>query len=168
MAKITEVYMVVDGQQTRFTMNEYISLRENDPHIRALKFIPIDNRMYEATPEQFQEWKREQNRKAYLKTTVPKPTVIPLEATDSDGTQLYEHVPDQDVDVAKEATLNLMLEALRNALLQLSEDERQLIHALFCEGLTEREYAKVIGISQPAVHKRLVKLLGKLRKLFAA
>lgn len=164
MAKITEVYIVVNGQQTRFTMDEYLALRENDPHIRALKFIPIDNRMYEATPEQFRAWKSEQNRKAYLKATAPKPMVIPLEATDPDDTQLYEHVPDQDVDVAKEATFNLMLEALRSALLQLSEDERQLIHALFFEGLTEREYAKIIGISQPAVHKRLIKVLSQLKK----
>lgn len=36
MAKVTEVYMLVDGQQTRFTMKQYLALRENDTRIDGL------------------------------------------------------------------------------------------------------------------------------------
>ena len=61
MAKVTEVYMKIDGEQTRFTMKEYLAMRENDVHVRALRFIPMDHRMYEATPDQFREWQKERS-----------------------------------------------------------------------------------------------------------
>lgn len=53
--KITDVYMFNGDKQVRHTMKQFLEMRQNDLPIRALKFIPIDNRMYEATPEQFRE-----------------------------------------------------------------------------------------------------------------
>lgn len=55
MAKITTVYMMIKGEMQPFSMKEYLAMREDDARIRGLKFIPIDSRMYEATPEQFKE-----------------------------------------------------------------------------------------------------------------
>lgn len=165
MAKVTEVYMLVDGRQARFTMKQYLALRENNPHIRSLKFIPIDNRMYEAAPEQFKAWKQEQNRRAYLKASAPEYAVVSYDAlVKEDGTPACEFIPCETADVAGEATDQIMLETLRKALAQLSAEERQLVQALYFDGMTEREYAEIIGISQPAVHKRLCKIIAQLKK----
>ena len=57
-----------------------------------------------------------------------------------------------------------MLESLQAALMQLTAEDRQLVHAIYFEGMTEREYAKQAGISQPAIHKRLTKVLAKIKK----
>lgn len=165
MAKVTEVYMKIGGDQTRFTMKQYLALRENDSHIRSLKFIPIDNRMYEAAPEQFKAWKQEQNRRAYLKASAPEYAVVSYDALmREDGTPACEFIQDETEDVAAEATERVMLETLRKALAQLSAEERQLVQALYFDGMTEREYAEIIGISQPAVHKRICKIIGQLKK----
>lgn len=51
---------------------------------------------------------------------------------------------------------------LRAALLELEPDEAALIQALFYEGLSEREYAKQLGISQKGINKRRKKVLEKL------
>ena len=45
---------------------------------------------------------------------------------------------------------------------------RELIQALYFECLTEREYAKQIGISQKGVNKRRQKVLDKLRSMMKA
>jgi RNA polymerase sigma factor (sigma-70 family) len=55
------------------------------------------------------------------------------------------------------------LERLREALKSLSEQERQLIDYIFFDGLTERETAAILKISQPAVTKRKHKIIKKLR-----
>lgn len=53
--------------------------------------------------------------------------------------------------------------ALRLAIAQLTEKERDLIVSLFFNEKTERECAVELGISQPAVHKQKNKILKKLK-----
>jgi RNA polymerase sigma factor (sigma-70 family) len=59
----------------------------------------------------------------------------------------------------------LMLEMLFAALAELTDDERNLIDALFFEEKTEREAANALGLSQKAINKRRHKILEKLRGL---
>ena len=58
-----------------------------------------------------------------------------------------------------------MREALREALLQLSEAEYQLIQALYYENISERDYAAKLGLSQRGLNKRRHKALAKLKKI---
>ena len=46
------------------------------------------------------------------------------------------------------------LDRLHRALKKLNPKERELVHALFADCLTEREYAKQIFLSQKTVCKR--------------
>lgn len=52
---------------------------------------------------------------------------------------------------------------LRRALTKLTDEEYALVSALFYEGRTERDYAKELGVSQVAVHKRKQRILKKLK-----
>ena len=71
-----------------------------------------------------------------------------------------------DGDLPEDEMLhNEKIQLLRAALLDLEPDEAALIRALFYEGLSERKYAKQLGISQKGVNKRRKKVLGKLRAL---
>lgn len=165
MAKITEVYMLVDGQQTGFTMQQFQSMRDADPAIRSRRFIAVDNRLYEATPEQFREWKREQNRKAYQKSSFPEYGVVSFDAfVKEDGTSACEFIPNEASDIAEEAAAELMIETLHRAFEKLTVEDRHLIQSIYFKGMTEREYAGIIGISQPAVPKRLCRVIRQLKK----
>ena len=53
---------------------------------------------------------------------------------------------------------------IEEAMRVLSTSDRNLIHALFYEGRTEKEYAEKIGINQSNVHRRKKKILDVLRK----
>lgn len=55
-------------------------------------------------------------------------------------------------------------QALYHAVLALPEADRRLVRALFYEGRTEQEYAKELGVSQQAVHKRKARILRELKK----
>ena len=64
---------------------------------------------------------------------------------------------------------SLMSDKLHDILRLLTEDERKLIEALFFSnngnGMTEREYARKIGILQQTIHARKRVILAKLKKL---
>ena len=59
----------------------------------------------------------------------------------------------------------LVLDMLSKALSELTEEERVLIDELFFNDKSEREIAREIGVSQPAIHKRRNRILEKLKKL---
>jgi RNA polymerase sigma factor (sigma-70 family) len=56
-----------------------------------------------------------------------------------------------------------LLKCLHEALQTLTEQDRQLIQHIYCDCLTEREAAPILGISQQAVTKRKRKIVQKLR-----
>jgi RNA polymerase sigma factor (sigma-70 family) len=53
---------------------------------------------------------------------------------------------------------------LSETLARLPEADRRLIRQLFCEGLTEAEVARAVGVSQPAVNRRKRLILRGLRQ----
>ena len=53
---------------------------------------------------------------------------------------------------------------VRRCVALLEPKEKELVWALFYERLTERAYADILGISQPAVSSRKACVLAKLRK----
>lgn len=64
----------------------------------------------------------------------------------------------------EDAVLRKLAEdGLRRALTKLTNEEYALVYALFYEGRTERDYAKELGVSQVAVHKRKQRILKKLK-----
>ena len=70
-----------------------------------------------------------------------------------------------DESVEKVVVRKMEQDKLHTALSQLSPEEQSLIWALFFEERSESELAAELGISQPAVYKRKIKILKKL-KLF--
>lgn len=58
------------------------------------------------------------------------------------------------------------LTKLHAAIEQLSERDRQVIRLYYFEGKTQQEIAEILGVSQPAVYKRLLKVLEQLKDFF--
>ena len=70
-----------------------------------------------------------------------------------------------ETDVADDAVKLIMLQRLRVCMNNLTEEERELISALFFYGMTEREYAACIGQTQQNINKKKLRILCKLHKL---
>ena len=68
--------------------------------------------------------------------------------------------------VEDEVICKIMYKQLHEALQLLAEDERYLIVQLYFLEKTEREIAALEGIYHNAVHKRKLRILSKLKKLF--
>jgi len=80
--------------------------------------------------------------------------------------ELIETIEDENADIEKIYDRQEMIEKIIEALESLSKEERDLITELFLstEPKTEREYAEKIGITQPTVNYRKMKILEKIKK----
>ena len=88
---------------------------------------------------------------------------------DTDELLGEEVLPDRNAErVEDSAICSILCEELHYQLAMLPAQDRELIQALYFECLTEREYAKQIGISQKGVNKRRQKVLDKLRSMMKA
>jgi len=57
-------------------------------------------------------------------------------------------------------------EELRRCLSLLTDDEQDLIHALFFEGMADQAYAETLGVTRQAVNKRKLRVLKKIKKFW--
>lgn len=93
-------------------------------------------------------------------------TVIPsredsYERLLENGTQLRDDTPGPEDAVIR----NMMVEKLRNCLNSLSDDELELINAIYCDGISEHEFAEKTGRLQQTINYRKKKILKKLRHM---
>jgi RNA polymerase sigma-B factor len=87
------------------------------------------------------------------------PTSLDLPAGGDGLSTLGDLVPFEDcAQLASEARV-----VLRPALRGLAERDRQILAMRFCDGLTQREIAEHIGVTQMQVSRILTRILGQLR-----
>lgn len=113
----------------------------------------------------YNEYYKEYERNRYLAALDRKNKVLSIEAFDSDDDNGVDFIVDEDEDVEKQVTDKLMIEKLRSVLPQLSEDEQLLIRRHYYDNIPETELAKIYGISQQAISKRMLKIKAKLKNL---
>ena len=70
-----------------------------------------------------------------------------------------------DESTEDQAIQRIRCSSLHEALTKLEAEEVALVKALYFCNMGEREYAKILGISQKGVNKRRHKVLAKLRHL---
>ncbi|MCS7187978.1 MAG: sigma-70 family RNA polymerase sigma factor [Armatimonadota bacterium] len=81
------------------------------------------------------------------------------------GWDLWDWVGSETEDLDNQQEINWLAMVIRQAISRLTEEERYLIERKFWDGATERELAKELGISQPAVNKRLKQIYERLRAM---
>jgi len=125
-------------------------------------YIQIDDQKVSVTEEIYRAFKRpvwtERKRRA-----IRVKRERSLETFSAGGFEISSDNP----LVEKVVTDKLLLEALMSALDKLTDNERSLIDALFFQGKSEREVARVLGISQPAVHKKRNRIIERLKKMLS-
>lgn len=115
--------------------------------------IPVSKEVYDAFKRP--AWKERKRRQVRAEKE------LSLEAFADAGFE----IPSGEALVDEIVEDKLLLDMLSKALSELTEEERVLIDELFFNDKSEREIAREIGVSQPAIHKRRNRILEKLKKL---
>lgn len=128
----------------------------------TIKFM--NNYYMEVSQEFYKEYYRDRRRERYL-DELEAMNVISFHSLDTEEFCGEEILIDHSEDVAEQVAHKMMIEKLTAVLPLLTDDERELIQAIYFDEMTEREYAEKTGVYRNAVHKRKVRILEKLKKL---
>ena len=128
-------------------------------------FISLHNMLMEVDEAYYTEFYREQRREKYLRERAIEKGDIYYDSLDTEEFNGEDILVDPDEDVAQQVTDKLMAEHVRYVVSLLPDDERLLIHRHYFENIPETELAKIYGVSQQAISKKMVKIRAKLKKL---
>ena len=141
------------------------------------KYHPDYNKLYpgvELTPEVKKFLRHSDRKMEYMEVDLKQGTFIQkaAEFLPSREDSLDRLIDEEEMDFASSelateeiALHNDELDRLKKSLSLLPPNDRALIKALFYDGLSEREYATRLGLSQKAVNKRWHTVREKLKKL---
>ena len=122
-------------------------------------------RLHKVSKEQYRRYKKEDNHHYYLKRIEDSTEILSFDALDTTGF-IGENIDvDLVVNVEEIALRNIEISKLRYCLTLLNDDELYMIKQLVDDQKSERELAKILGISHTAVGKRWDKLKQKLKDL---
>ena len=155
--KENEIYIEI-------TNEEHESRKATDEQYAKRKFLPLHGMLMEVDKEFYDEFYRQKDRDEYL-TWRTKNKDVSYNDYDTEECSGEEMLIDPDEDVATQVTDKLMREKLRFVLPLLSEDEQLLIRRHYYENIPETELAKIYGITQQAISKRMLKIRAKLKNL---
>ena len=125
--------------------------------------ITIDGADIEVNAEVFAAYSQGDRRERYLAER-DAGRLLSLDKFAEMGITL-DRLVDEHMESAEASVLHAMLKKqVMTAFAELNPEEQHLINALIFEGVTERDYALEIGLSQKGVNKRKHRILEKVKK----
>lgn len=108
------------------------------------------------------EWNIKDNNKSYYDHEIQMSGLVGGENGN------YENFPEfiDTENTPEELVLDEVQKSeLKQIVAKFSKEDRSLLQAIFIEGLSEREYARRLGVFHNAVHKRKLRIIGRIKKL---
>ena len=126
--------------------------------------ITVDGVDVGVSKEVYEAYSQADRRERYC-TERDTGRLLSIERFAEEGISL-ECLLDEHIESAEDSVCQtLLVEQVTAAFLALTPDERNLLQALVIGGVTERDYAASIGLSQKGINKRKHKILEKLKNL---
>ena len=160
-----KVYVKENDNFIEITNEEHENRKATDEQYAKRWFVPLQGCLLEVDEQFYIEYYKEYERNRYLAALDRKNRILSIEAFDTEDENGVDFIVDEDEDVEKQVTDKLMAEKLRSVLLLLSEDEQLLIQRHYYENIPETELAKIYGVTQQSISKKMIKIRAKLKNL---
>lgn len=160
-----KVFILDKTEYIEISYQKFCMLRDGDESFDNRYFIPVQGMLLEVSENEYKAFYRDLERKRYLHKLDRKFDLISIDTVHGlnvNATDYY--VADKIIDVVDIVTKKVMVEKLYQCLASLNAYEQSLIENIYFNGMTEREIAKVQGVSQVAIHKRKHRILEKMKK----
>ena len=120
--------------------------------------------LIEVLPTEYKSFYKEVERNKYVSKRERELEIFSYNALNDEDNKNIDIIKDSNTDIEFQIERKIEVEQVKQALLQLKEDEYKLIKALFYEEKSLREYAKILGIPFATVQTRKRTILKKLKK----
>ena len=147
----------------------YKRIRDKNGNVVA-NIITVFGRDIAVSDDVFEAYSEMDRHARYISEDVPSVAELSLEGLIEDGISperlMRENAPSAEelyIEREDKQELTMKIQRLSFSLTALPEEDYQLLHALFFDGISVREYAHKNGRSHTAVRKRRDKLLKKIK-----
>ena len=151
-----------EGEYEEITYEELKRRREAFESYKYKKFLPLHGMLMEVKEEDYLNFYKEFDRYRYYERLQNYYNVLSVDEILFSGKDIFT---DTNENLILKTEKKQELEELHQALLSLTSEELNLIHSLFWEENTIREYAKIIETSFTTIEYRKQITLEKLRKI---
>lgn len=135
--------------------------------------ITVDGMDVEVPEDVYLAYAQADRRERYITEEQSSGKLLSLEQMEEDdllpdyvGAEVAPSAEEEALEREQTQSLSEWKEMLLLAMLSLNDVDRKLINALFFDGVSTRDYAARIGITQRAVIKRRDRILRDLKKYF--
>lgn len=133
---------------------------------KEIYYIPIEGKLIEVDENVYVAYYKMGRRERYLEERDQDNGVVSYDALDREGRNGEELFPDPEIESVEALALTQeLLHQLHKCIDMLPRTERELIRAIYFEGLSDRKYAERIHKSQVGVSKKHKKILAKMKML---
>lgn len=160
-----KVFVLEGGQYIEISYDELQYRTENQNEYKEKVFIPLHGMLMEVSKEEYKAFYKNARRQKYLNELSIENGDISYDMLTTDEFIGRDILVAEKTDVSELVENKIMVDKLRECISLLSDDEKELVTALFFNGFTEREYAKKKGVYHNAIHKKKLRILSKLKKL---
>ena len=159
-----KVFVLENGNYKEITYSELKTLELTNKDYANKFFLPLHGMLMEVTEDEYRLYYKNKRRQKYIDERSRENGDVSYDALDSSDMLGESVLVDIETNVEEQVTNKIILEQLHNAFLLLSEEEKEVITAIFKNNLTERELAKKKGVYHNAIHKQKNRILEKLKK----
>lgn len=107
------------------------------------------------------EWNIKDNNESFYEHEIQMSGLI---GGEDDGYENFREFADEENTPERNIVYAEIKKALLESVAELAEEERALVHALYWQGMSEREYSRRSGIPQRTINHRKIYILEKIRK----
>lgn len=161
----SKCFIKTDNGYEEITYEELLRREEADPSYKGRRFLPLHGMLMEVTLEQYRDFYKERRRQKYLYERSRENRDISIDMFTTEQFNGADILVSEGMDIEEQVTYKLMLDKLHSCLSLLTEEEQELIYALFFGEKTEREWSAETGIPQKTINNRKRKILLKLKAL---
>lgn len=153
-----------DGYE-EITFEEFLNREASNEEYKKKKFVYLHGMLMEVSEEDYAEYYRHRRREKYIAERSTSNGDISYHMLTTDEFNGEDILVDEQADTAAQAEQEIMKDKLRCAMLKLDDDEKLLIYRHYYAEIPTTKLAKMYGISQQAVSKRIIKIREKLKNI---
>ncbi|MGI6462154.1 MAG: sigma factor-like helix-turn-helix DNA-binding protein [Candidatus Scatomorpha sp.] len=127
-------------------------------------YLYVRGRKVKVSEDIYKVYWREREHEKYLEQVDRKNHLLFFSQLDHDG-HFVDNIADESVDVAKIVETQMMIEALRDAISKLNDEERDIIERLYFNDESLSSIARGKKVSYQAIQWRKNNILKKLKVL---
>lgn len=160
----SKCFIKTDNGYEEITYEELLRREEADPSYKGRRFLPLHGMLMEVTPEQYRDFYKARRRQKYLYERSRENRDISIDILTTEQFNGADILVSDGMDIEEQVAYKLLLDKLHSCLALLTEEEQELIYALFFGEKTEREWSAETGIPQKTINDRKRRILSKLKK----